>query len=281
MTRGDEALLLDELRALALGAATEAAALLLTGRPGVGSVDWGIDTKSSPTDVVTAMDKAAEALLIDRLLGARPADGLLGEEGGERPGTSGVRWVVDPLDGTVNYLYDQPGWSVAVAAEDVVSGRTLVGIVVMPALDETYVAVAGRGAVRIGAGVERRLAVSSCADLSLAMLGTGFGYRAERRRAQARVVADMIPRVRDLRRSGAATVDLCWVAGGRLDAFYERGLQPWDYTAAGLVAQEAGARVEGLDGARASEELTIAANPGLFPVLHDALTELGAASDRT
>jgi myo-inositol-1(or 4)-monophosphatase len=272
--------LIDELTSLALGAAAEAGALLHDGRPEAGSADWGLDTKSSPTDVVTAMDRAAEALLIDRLLGARPGDGLLGEEGGERAGTSGVRWVVDPLDGTVNYLYGIPAWSVAVAAEDVETRATLVGVVVMPALGETYVAGAGRGAVRRDARGEVPVAVSACTDLSLALLGTGFGYAAERRRAQARVVADLLPRVRDLRRSGAATVDLCWVAGGRLDAYFERGLQPWDHTAAGLVAREAGARVEGIDETPASDELTIAANGALFPALHAALKDLDAASDR-
>ena len=272
---GDDTDLLDGLRLLALDAALAAGDLLLDDRP----VSLGVDTKSSPTDVVTEMDRRSERLLTERLLGARPGDGILGEEGSSVAGTSGIRWVVDPLDGTVNYLYSLPLWSVCIAAEDEASGRALVGVVRLPRLGETYVAVSGRGAVRHDRDGEHRLSVSGCATLDAALVATGFGYRAERRRAQARVVADLLPRVRDVRRGGAASVDLCWLASGRVDGYYERGLQPWDHAAAGLVAAEAGAVVSGLAGRPAGEDLLVAAGPALFPALHDALLALGADRD--
>ncbi len=271
--------LLDTLRLVALDAATEAGQLLLSGRPAVRASALDVGTKSSPTDVVTVMDRAAEDLLVDRLLGARADDGLLGEEGSSRQGTSGLRWVIDPLDGTVNYLYGLPQWGVAVLAEHTATGTPLVGVVVVPVLGETYVAVAGRGAVRLDADGEHPLRVSACGDLAMALIGTGFGYRAERRAAQARVVAAMLPRVRDIRRGGAAAVDLCHVASGTLDGNYERGLQPWDLGAGGLVALEAGALLAGAGGGRPGEELVVAAGPGIFPALRDAVLALRADTD--
>lgn len=271
--------LLDVLRLVALDAATEAGQLLLGGRPAVRASALDVGTKSSPTDVVTVMDRAAEDLLVDRLLGARADDGLLGEEGSSRQGTSGLRWVIDPLDGTVNYLYGLPQWGVAVLAEHTATGTPLVGVVVVPVLGETYVAVAGRGAVRLDADGEHPLRVSACGDLAMALIGTGFGYRAERRAAQARVVAAMLPRVRDIRRGGAAAVDLCHVASGSLDGYYERGLQPWDLGAGGLVALEAGALLAGAGGGPPGEALVVAAGPGIFPALRDAVLALRADTD--
>jgi myo-inositol-1(or 4)-monophosphatase len=169
---------------------------------------------------------------------------------------------------------------VAIAAEDGATGQTLVGVVHVPVLSETYVAVLGRGAVRLDADGEHALSVSGCTDLAMALIGTGFGYRTERRRSQARVFASMLPRVRDVRRGGSAAIDLCWVASGRVDGYFERGLQPWDLAAAALVAAEAGAVVVGLAGAPASEELVIAAGPGILDAMHDVLLALDAASDR-
>ncbi len=260
--------LFDELLALAVSAAREAGRLLLD-RP----TDLGVDTKSTPTDVVTVMDKRAEQLLVDRLRGKRPADGILGEEGSDTAGTSGVRWVIDPVDGTVNYLYDLPGWAVSVAAE--VDGETVVGVVEVPRFGETFTAVLGRGATRNGAPVH----VSNCHELSQAMVATGFGYAAARRARQAAVLAEVLPRVRDIRRFGAASVDLCSVACGRVDGYYERGLQPWDLAAGGLVAREAGALVTGLAGAPAGEELVLAANPALHALLDALLTPLAPERD--
>lgn len=265
MTRPD----LDELLRLAEHVARAAGELLRTGRP----EHLAVDTKSSPTDAVTEMDRAAEALLVEALLAARPDDGVLGEEGTDRPGSSGVRWVVDPLDGTVNYLYGIPHYTVAVAAE--VDGVVEVGVVHDPSADETYSAVRGRGASVDG----RALRVTEVGDLSQAMVGTGFGYGAERRARQGTVLASVLPRVRDIRRSGSAAYDLCSLARGRLDAYYEQGLHPWDLAAAGLVAAEAGARVEGLHGRPASYRLVVATHPGLFPALHDLLAALDADAD--
>jgi myo-inositol-1(or 4)-monophosphatase len=257
---------LDALRELAEAAARAAGELLLTQRPEVLTVD----TKSTPTDVVTQMDTAAEQLLLDRLLGARPGDAVLAEEGSDTVGDSGVRWVIDPIDGTVNYLYGLPGWAVCVAAE--VDGVIEVGVVNYPAQGELYVAVRGEGAWCNDAPIS----VRQPTELAQALIGTGFGYAAARRTAQAAVLAGLLPMVRDVRRIGAAALDLCAVACGRLDGYYERGLQPWDLAAAGLVAQEAGAVVGGLHGAAAGEDLVIAAPPSLFESLHDALALLRA-----
>lgn len=258
--------MIDELRALAESAAAAAGELLVGAR----FDELVVDTKSTPTDVVTQMDTAAERLLVEHLLGGRPGDGVLGEESGERAGTSGVRWVLDPIDGTVNYLYGIGHWAVSVAAE--VDGVVEVGVVADPSKGLTYVAVRGEGA---WCG-DRRLAVGTPTELGQALVGTGFGYAAERRRAQAAVVAGLLPQVRDVRRMGAAALDLCSVAAGQLDGYYEQGLKPWDLAAGGLIAQEAGAVVAGLHGAPAGERLVIAAPPSLFEPLHDALAALDA-----
>ncbi|MCU0265276.1 MAG: inositol monophosphatase [Actinomycetia bacterium] len=258
-----------ELLSLAVAAATAAGRLLVDERPR----DLGVGTKSTPTDVVTVMDRRAERLLVERLQAARPDDGFLGEEGTQAVGGSGVRWVLDPIDGTVNYLYDLPGWAVSVAAE--VDGEVAVGVVHVPTYGETFAAVRGGGATRNGVPVH----VSTCEQLSQALVATGFGYAAARRARQARVLAEVLPRVRDVRRFGAASVDLCAVACGRVDGYYERGLKPWDLAAGGLVAQEAGALVAGLRGAPASEELVLAASRTLFPALHDLLDPLAPDRD--
>ena len=236
-----------------------------------------ITTKSSPTDVVSEMDQAAEALLIELLLGARPDDGILGEEGAATAGTSGVRWVVDPLDGTVNYLYGMPGWAVSVAAE--IDGVAVAGVVHAPALGETYLASLGGGAILIDARGEHPMRVRECDDLASALIATGFGYLAERRRAQAAVVAQLLPVVRDIRRAGACAIDLAWVAAGRLDGYFERGAHRWDHAAGALIAREAGAVVGGLRGQPEGEDLILCAVPSVFPALHDVLSEWGADSD--
>ena len=255
---------LDDLRALALDAARAAGDLLIHGRPD----SLQVDTKTSPTDVVTEMDRKAEALLVEHLLGARPEDGVLGEEGGERTGTSGVRWVLDPIDGTVNYLYGIPHWAVCVAAE--VDGVVEVGVVFDPTKGDEYVAVRGQGATRGGS----ELRVSEVTDLTQALIGTGFAYAVSTRTEQATAIADVLPKVRDIRRAGAASLDLCAVAAATLDGYFERTLQAWDLAAAGLIAQEAGAVVAGLDGQPAGPDIVIAANAALFPELHDLLAPL-------
>jgi myo-inositol-1(or 4)-monophosphatase len=245
-----------------------------------------VQTKSSPTDVVTQMDRAAEELIRRRILAARPGDAILGEEGGQSAaaGAGGVRWIVDPLDGTVNYLYGLADWAVSIAAEadDPVAGTTVVaGAVFAPARQSLFTAALGGGAWLRTHG-EPGCAPLSCTRgvaLADALVGTGFGYFAGRRTVQGQVVAALLPRVRDIRRAGAAAVDLCSLAAGRLDAFYERGLHPWDLAAGGLIAREAGARVAGLHGRPAGEPMTVAAGPGLFAELHDLLAGLNPERD--
>lgn len=259
-----------ELLEVAREAARQAGELLRDGRP----ADLAVAaTKSSPIDVVTEMDIAAEKLITGLLAERRPEDGLLGEEGSDTPGTSGVRWVVDPLDGTVNYLYGLPSWGVSIAAE--YRGETVVGVVAAPMRGETYHAVLGGGAWRGG----ERLACRADAPLDQALLSTGFGYVQSRRAHQAEVARRIIPLVRDIRRGGSAALDLCDVAAGRLDGHYERGLNPWDLAAGELIAREAGALTGGRPGERASGELTLAASPAVFASLQPLLEEAGAWHD--
>jgi myo-inositol-1(or 4)-monophosphatase len=261
-----------DLVTLASAAAQEAGELLLArhGRVAV------VQTKSSPTDVVTEMDHAAETLIRDRLLAARPGDAILGEEGGQT-GAGPVRWIVDPLDGTVNYLYKFPGWAVSVAAE--VGGVVVAGAVCVPLQRSTFTATLGGGAWLESAwegSSPRRLACNTGVALSDALVATGFGYLSGQRAGQGQVVAAVLPRVRDIRRAGAAAVDLCSVAAGRVDAYYEQGRPSWDIAAGGLIAREAGAITGGLRGEEAGEAMMLAAGPGLFDELRDLLAGLDA-----
>jgi myo-inositol-1(or 4)-monophosphatase len=261
-----------DLLDLALATAREAGDLV------VGLRAEGVEvaaTKSSVIDIVTPADRAAERLVKERLLGARPDDGMVGEEGDALRGTSGVVWIVDPIDGTVNYLYGLPHFAVSIAAE--VDGEVVAGVIEVPHRGETYTAVRGGGAVLHTTAGRRDLRCTTGVPLERALVATGFGYFSQRRAHQAEVLRGVLPRVRDIRRGGSACVDLCAVAGGRVDAFYERGNQEWDIAAGGLIVCEAGGRVEGLAGAPAGPELTIAAAPDLFPSLHDLL----AAQDPT
>jgi len=268
------ALLLDELREIAISAASEAAALAAQGRR-EGVVVAG--TKSSATDVVTEMDRRVEALLVDRILTARPDDGMLGEEGASHVGSSGVRWVLDPIDGTVNYLYGIPSWAVSVAAE--IDGVGVVGVVAAPALGETFVAVKGRGARKHDQWGVHELRVNDPVELTGSLISTGYGYTQERRTGQARVTSALLPQVGDLRRLGACSLDLCFVAEGRFDAYYERGVHLWDYAAAGLVVTEAGGRFGGLGDVGPGEDLVIAAGPHLYEQLSHVLRDNRADSD--
>jgi myo-inositol-1(or 4)-monophosphatase len=247
----------DPLTLLALAEATarEAGALLLDGFQGVRTVD----AKTSPTDVVTEMDRAAEALIVRRILEARPDDGILGEEGADRPSRTGVRWVIDPLDGTVNYLYRRPDWAVSIAAE--VDGVAIAGAVYAPARDECFAAALGGGATLNG----RPLHPSAETRLAHALCGTGFSYDVGDRKVQGAILARVVSEVRDIRRAGSAALDLCAVACGRLDVYFERGLQPWDGAAAGLILREAGGRCETLQDAPEPNRRTwVGANAALF-----------------
>lgn len=262
--------LLAELLDVAVDAATRAGTLLRDGRP----ADLGVAaTKSSPVDVVTEMDLASEKLVLELIGERRPEDGYLGEEGADRPGTSGVRWVVDPLDGTVNYLYGLPSWGVSVAAE--LDGEAVVGVVAVPARDELFHAVLGGGAF-----LNRRpVSCRPAPPWGQALVGTGFNYVRDVRVHQAEVLHALMSEVRDIRRAGAAAVDFCDVAAGRLDAFYERGLQPWDMAAGLLIAREAGALAGGRPGEAPHGGLALAAPPGVFEPLQARLDDLGAWHD--
>ncbi|WP_345627588.1 inositol monophosphatase family protein [Rugosimonospora acidiphila] len=231
----------------------------------------GITTKSSATDVVTAADRAAERYVREALRDSRPGDAVLGEEAGESPGKGAVRWILDPIDGTVNYLYGVPHYAVSLAAE--VDGEVVAGVVRNPVSGEQWTATRGGGAWR----GEVRLVGSTVTELSQTLLATGFGYAAARRVHQARVVAKLLPIVRDIRRFGAASLDLCFAAEGRVDAYYEKGLNLWDHAAGGLIAAEAGLRVGGLSGAGAGPDLVVAAPPAIWEPLQDALVRLDAA----
>lgn len=267
----------EDLLGLAAEVAAEAGRLLASwraeGRPEVA------ETKSSPTDVVTEMDRKAEELITERIRVSRPGDAVLGEEGGQnRDSETGVRWVVDPLDGTVNYLYGLPAWAVSIAAE--VDGVIVAGVVEVPVAGETFSAVTGGGAwLTHRDGAATRVRCTPDVRLDRALIATGFGYDAGRRRVQGEVVGALLPRVRDIRRCGSAAVDLCMVAVGRVDACYERGLNYWDFAAGSLIAREAGAVVGGLSGRPESTSMLVAAGPGLYPRLADFLAGLDPERD--
>lgn len=232
-------------------------------------------TKSSIVDVVTEADREVEELIRARLAAARPQDAILGEEGGASGGTSGITWVVDPIDGTVNYLYGIPHYAVSIAVvegePDPRSWETLAGVVLNPAIGELFTASRGGGAY-LG---EERIRVADAAPLELMLVGTGFAYDAALRGHQGEVVARLLPLVRDIRRYGSASLDLCGVATGRVDAYFERNLKPWDHGAGELIAQEAGAVVKGLGDARQSSEFLIAGHPDVVGPLEELLVTLG------
>ncbi|OJX65921.1 MAG: inositol monophosphatase [Micrococcales bacterium 73-13] len=259
------------LRDLAVALAGEGAALAMRRRRNGVAV---AATKSSAVDIVTAADREVEALIRTRLAEARPEDAFLGEESDAAAGSSGLTWVVDPIDGTVNYLYDRPAWAVSVAVvegDDPGAWRALAGCVAIPATGETCSAALGHGATRNGAPI----AATSARALGTALVATGFAYDARERVAQAETAARVIGSVRDLRRAGSAAIDLCDVAAGRLDGYWERGLQPWDFAAGALVAEEAGAVVR-RDDVRDGRRLVVAVAPGIADELRALLAAAGA-----
>jgi fructose-1,6-bisphosphatase/inositol monophosphatase family enzyme len=224
-----------------------------------------VDTKISATDMVSDADFAAEEAVAEVIASMRPEDSILGEEGTTSSGSTGVRWVVDPLDGTTNYLFGVPQFGVSIAAE--VEGKTAVGVVIDPSRNETWAAAKGWGARRNG--IQCKVA-SGRSTLATALVATGFGYLPERRAWQSQVLTKVLPSVRDIRRFGAAALDLCWTGGGRFDIYFEWGLNPWDLAAGALVCSEAGGRVEALDG-----RLILAASPHLFEPMLDLLRSAG------
>lgn len=270
------------LRLVAVRVATEAAQHL-RGLPRPwesGAAESSVATKSTPTDVVTASDTALETLVRARLAELRPGDAVVGEEHGGSMGVDPERvvWLVDPIDGTVNFLYGLPWYAVSVAATR--RGESLAGAVVEPDSGRVWSAAAGLGATCDG----RTLAVTGVTDMAMSLLGTGFGYDTRRRARQAAMVAALLPRVRDVRRSGSAALDLCAVAAGWTDAYLEHGCNWWDWAAAALVAREAGAvvRTPGVAGRGVPDDglgadATLAAAPGIAAQLTALAREAGAA----
>lgn len=252
-----------ELLDLAVRLAREAATLILD-RP----ADLGAGTKATPTDAVTVTDRASERLILAGLAEARPHDAVVAEESGST-GTvddAGVRWYVDPLDGTVNYLYDLPQYAVSIAAE--VAGEVVAGVVLDVASGDTYTATRDGGAYCNG----RRLACRTETDPALSLVATGFSYDADRRAAQGEIVRHVLPKVRDIRRMGAAALDLCAVASGRVDGYFEERLKPWDWAAGALIAAEAGAKAGTVGGGPLGTSTALAANPALYAALEAMLS---------
>lgn len=263
MTASDQ---VEALTELAVDLAVAAGRMIKEGRArGLEAVA----TKSTSTDMVTEFDAASERLIVEGIRLARPDDAIVGEEGTDTPGTSGVRWLIDPIDGTTNYLYGLPGYAVSIAAVD--GSGSLVGVVHLPATDETFVGVRDRGATCNG----EPIGCSAATRLEHALVATGFSYVPERRTMQAKRVAAIIAHVRDIRRLGAAAADLCYVAAGRLDAYYEEYLNPWDLAAGELIAREAGCRTGDFTGGPVRHEQVLVSAPALF----DDLTALIAAVD--
>lgn len=253
------------LRALAVEVAIEASELVQQRRAEGVRV---VATKSSVIDLVTATDHEVEELVSKRLLSARPGDGFLGEEADGVASDSGVTWVVDPIDGTVNFVYGLPAYAVSIAART--EAGVVAGAVVNAATGEVFAASAGGGATRDG----RELRVREVTGREHWLVATGFGYVEQLRAAQARAVSQMLPLVRDIRRIGACALDLCGIASGALDAYVEEGVNPWDYAAGGLIAEEAGARFEVLPGAN-GRDAAICAPSGSFEEFRDLVAQSG------
>lgn len=228
-------------------------------------------SKSTSIDIVTYGDQATEEFIRAKIADARPQDGFLGEEGGAQAGSSGLTWVLDPIDGTVNYLYGIPAYGISIAVvegdPDPASWNALAGAVNNPAIGELYYGARGEGSF-LGT---QKLELAPVDSIEHTLLGTGFAYSSAMRARQARILTTVLPKVRDIRRIGACSLDLCSLAAGRLNAYYEIDLKPWDHAAGALIAREAGARIEGIHGSREGQDLLLAAHPAIFDELHEML----------
>ncbi len=254
-----------ELLELAEQIAKKAGELLMS-RP----TNFELDQKSGVLDFATQMDHESEKLIVSEILAARPDDSIIGEEGANRKGSSGYTWVIDPIDGTVNYLYGIPGWCISIAIKDEVG--YLVGVVHVPSFAMTWSARRGAGATCNG----KPLRCNEPVELNRALIATGFAYDIERRKPQAKFIAELLPQIRDVRRMGACAVDICMVASGSVDAHFEAGVNEWDYAAAGLIASEAGAKFSYLKGIWDGEKyFVLTAGPSLFASLAKALAPHG------
>ena len=259
---------LSELLEVAKYAAGAAAAVH---RSAVEIGDFNVDTKRSTCDLVTEIDRAAEREIVTAIRAVRPDDEIVGEEGADFPGSSGIRWILDPLDGTTNFVHRYPAHSVAIGVE--INGQRVLGVVHDTFSNRVYVGVVGEGATCDGRPIE----VRKERHLNRALVGTGFLPDAAVRRVQADLLRQVLPRVRDVRRSGCPSLDICGVASGILDAFYECGLGPWDIAAAAAIAEAAGAKILLLDSKVLPNPLLVAANPELSSAMVALLVEAGVA----
>jgi myo-inositol-1(or 4)-monophosphatase len=245
-----------ELAALAEQVARSAGALLMQ-RPD----SFTFTEKSSAVDFATQMDQQTEDLIVKSLLAARPDDGIIAEEGAAQQSKSGITWVIDPLDGTVNYLYGLPGWNISIAAKD--QSGVIAAVVYAPTIDSLWRATKGGGAFLNNKSIK----CSEPVNLNLALIATGFSYDLELRKEQGARIQKLIPQIRDLRRNGAAAVDLCYVAMGAVDAYFENSLKEWDFAAGGLIATEAGAVISGRTGGAPDGDMVVCAGPSLHAQL--------------
>ena len=253
-----------ELRTVAEQLARKAGDMALRGRKS-GAIT--ATTKSSPIDMVTEYDRASEKMVTEGLARLRPDDGIVGEEGASREGTSGITWHIDPIDGTSNFYFDIPMWAVSIGAVD--ADGPVAGAVYAPALGEMFSAARGQGATVNGSPITAR----TNHDITDALVCTGFSYRIHERAVHAQRVARMVMRVRDLRRFGAAAIDLCFVACGRYDAYFEEHLHSWDLVAGQLVATESGALVTDYAGAPVTPAQVLACQPGVQRAMIDLIAE--------
>ncbi|MHB1474791.1 MAG: inositol monophosphatase family protein [Dermatophilaceae bacterium] len=273
-------LLLRELEELAVGAAGAAGRFIVDDRPRGLAV---VDTKSSVNDIVTVMDQQSEVLLRRHLLSARPDDAILGEEDGASAGTSAITWVIDPIDGTVNYLYGIPAYCVSVAAVIGDPGtpgqwQPVAGAICNPLTGEIFHARLGGGAHVLVDDEDTAIRVNTVEVLLQSLVATGFGYLPQVRARQGEVLRAILPEIRDIRRAGSAALDLCAVACGKVDAYYESGLNPWDLAAGWVIAIEAGALVTGLSKMGPGEAAVVAAGPGIHALLLGRLEALAPLS---
>lgn len=255
---------------LALDIAKSTSEILVKQRP----ENMEVESKSTPVDIVTEMDKAAERHIVERIKAVRPNDSFLGEEGTalapDNP--SNVKWIIDPIDGTVNYFYNHPYWAISIGVE--VDGEIQVGVVAAPLLHETFYASKDGGAFLLHDGVKTKLKTNTGATIDKALVATGFGYDPERRKKQGALLAELVSIVRDTRRAGAASLDFCYVAAGRLDAYYEFGLFPWDFAAGSIIVSEAGGRIGGLSGDKLGGDWSLCANSDLFEEIDLIISKL-------
>jgi myo-inositol-1(or 4)-monophosphatase len=254
----------NELRSIAEQLARAAGDMALAGRK---SGDVTATTKSSPTDMVTQYDKASEDMITAGLRELRPDDGIVGEEGASRDGTSGITWHIDPIDGTSNFYFDIPMWAVSIGAVD--EHGPIAGAVYAPALGDMFTAARGEGATLNG----NRISVRENTILSDALVCTGFSYHVSQREVHALRVATMVGQIRDIRRFGAAAIDLCFVACGRLDAYFEEHLNSWDLIAGQVIATEAGAIVTNFSGDTVTPQQVLATQPGVQKALIRLITD--------